>query len=460
MTVRERIEKIAEWWFLKEPAVFASYCTHQLAENTKMKCAARTGKGRIEYNPELLQNIDDKLLENLLRAEVIRILLKHPYDRQPENCKQSAVTEASDCVVTSYYSDLMNIGLSTPDSFNLKEKEAFEWYAHQISAIEKMQQLTLSFDSSDDDNDSEVEKDDKDAEGKDQVESEEEKDDDNDKEKTEEIGDGGDGDNETGESKGGQGDGDCDGKGKGEGTEDGTEDGNSEENSNLGEHSPKDDQSAMWEEDQSMQEVINYLIESTQSWGGMPGHMVEMIKASTKPQIDYRRAFAGFRSSVLSSKRNLTRMRPNRRMDFEQMGSVYKLTTRLLIAVDVSGSIGSDSLVNFYSLINRFFKYGIEHIDVVQFGADLGEVENFKKAKTTIQVCGRGGTTFQPIIDFAAQKKYDGVAIFTDGYGPVPIIPTGFRTPLLWVADCQQSYNDGHEWMEKLPHSRACWLKV
>lgn len=433
MTVRERMEKVAEEWFLKEPAIFATYCTHQVAENTKMKCAARTGKGRIEYNPELLQNVDGKLLEKLLRAEVIRILLKHPYDRQPENCKRSAVTEASDCVVTSYYTDLQNIGLATPDSYSLKGKEAFEWYAHQISAIEKKQQKTSASDSSDDEKNSEAEKVDKDAEEKERAEGEEGKDDDKDKEE---------GEGEDGGAKG-------DGKGDGNG--------NSESSGGL---SPKDDQSALWEEDQSMQETINYLIESTQSWGGMPGHMVEMIKASTKPQVDYRRAFAGFRSSVLSSKRNLTRMRPNRRMDFEQMGSVYKLTTRLLIAVDVSGSIGSDTLVNFYSLINRFFKYGIEHIDVVQFDADLGEVENFKKAKTTIQVCGRGGTTFQPIIDFAAKEKYDGVAIFTDGYAPVPTIPIGFHTPLLWVADCQHSYDVGHEWMEKLPHSRACWLKV
>ena len=74
-------------------------------------------------------------------------------------------------------------------------------------------------------------------------------------------------------------------------------------------------------------------------------------------------------------------MKPSRRFGFAQMGSRYDLASRLLVAVDVSGSISSARLAAFYSVIARFFKYGVETIDTVQFDVGLREVETFQKAK-------------------------------------------------------------------------------
>ena len=77
----ERISKITERWFLSEEPLFAAFCTHRLAENSAMACHVRVGKGVIEINPILCEDISDKELEERLRVEAIRILLKHPYDR-------------------------------------------------------------------------------------------------------------------------------------------------------------------------------------------------------------------------------------------------------------------------------------------------------------------------------------------------------------------------------------------
>lgn len=327
-----------------------------------MPCAMRTGKGRVEVNSGLIDNLTNPQLEHLLRAEIIRILLKHPYMRQPENCSTQAVTMASDCVLTDNYPALTKAGLSTPELLGLPFGEAFEWYAHHINTND-----------------------------------------------------------------------DQDNKGLGA-------------------------QSQLWDEDQLQEELINKLIEATNNWGTLDYKIKERIIASTQPKIDYRRAFAGFQASILSSRRHLTRMRPNRRMEFEQMGSVYQLSTRLLIAVDVSASVKSASLSYFYGLINRFFQYGIEQMDVVQFDNILGEVQPFKQHQTYVEVIGRGGTDFQPIIDYAASQKYDGLCILTDGEASVPKIPSSFRCPLLWVLENEKEYRTHHEWMLQLPHSRVCWL--
>jgi len=387
--MKNRFRDISEQWFLVEPALFQVYCTHSMVENTQMACAMRTGKGRVEYNPALLGSLSAPQLEHTLRAEMIRILLKHPYMRQPENCSAAVVTMASNCVLTNNYTALAKDGLTTAKELDLPEGEAFEWYAHRINA-----------------NDNANENQNENANAN---------------------------ENQNGNN------------------------GNNENNANA---QALADQSEMWEEDQMLQENINELIASTTNWGTLAGKVIEQIIASTKPKIDYRRAFAGFRSSVISSRRHLTRMRPNRRMEFEQMGSVYQLSTRLLIAVDVSGSVSSQSLAYFYGLIRRFFKYGIEQMDVVQFDAELGEVQSFQQRQTRIAVCGRGGTSFQPAIDYAAEHQYDGLCILTDGYAPVPAIPLGFRCPLLWVLENEKEYNEHHSWMQQLPHSRVCWLKM
>ena len=55
------------------------------------------------------------------------------------------------------------------------------------------------------------------------------------------------------------------------------------------------------------------------------------------------------------------------------MGSQFEPKTQLLVAVDVSGSIETEDLQNFFSIINRFFSYGVEAINVIAFDKENQE---------------------------------------------------------------------------------------
>ena len=46
-----------------------------------------------------------------------------------------------------------------------------------------------------------------------------------------------------------------------------------------------------------------------------------MLQASTRSRINWRNVLSGFRASILSSVRKLTRMRPNRRTGFDKKTS-------------------------------------------------------------------------------------------------------------------------------------------
>lgn len=381
----DRVSEITQRWFLAEEALFSIFCTHRVAENREMKCHARVGKGVIEVNPKLCDDITDKELEERLRIEVIRILLKHPYERQPEGCSITARALGSNCVIGDSYT-LQKVEIEHPADFNLPPNGHFEFYARYILRLLQKQQASQSDEEQDEE-----------QEG----------------------------------SNGNQG--------------------------NQGTDEMYSDLAQNWEQDELMAAQMNEIIRDVKSWGTIPGKLVEQIVASTKARVDYRKILAGFRASVISQKRKLTRMRPNRRSGFEAMGSRYDFATRLIIGVDCSGSISKEDLRNFYGTINRFFQYGIKQIDVVQFDTKLGEVETLMKASKNVKVTGRGGTYFQPFIDFVAQHpEYDGALIYTDGEAPPPSIPPTMRTPICWVL-CSEKQLHHATWMRK--SGRVCVIE-
>lgn len=424
MTVDEMLREVSERWFLSEPAFYALYCRQQMQANIRMDCAFRCGRGRIEYNPVLLAGKTFHEVEQLMRIELIRLFLKHPYERQPEGCGRKAMSMGSDCTIADGYCFLHEkFPLKTPDFYHLPMGESYEWYAKQLQNLE-----------------------------------------DEGEHPQQENRDGG--QNEQNEQSRGQNSGQN--SGENNSTEEHPGDNNNPSSQNNDREqpeisrkdSPEAQQSELWRDDAIERARINELIENTRDWGSLPADVVERIKASTRARLDSRLVMQGFNAAILAQSRRLTRMRPNRRSGFLQMGSTRRFETRLLVAVDVSGSVTSEMLSHFYSTIRRIFRYGIVSIDTVQFDASVGEIEHLDRAGTDIRVSGRGGTSFQPVIDLvhrAGETHYDGLMIMTDGEAPPPHIPKR-HVPLLWVLPSEAAYTRHRSWMEA--SGRACWLTL
>ena len=140
MTVGERIKHLSQDWFLTEPLLFAVLCTHALKRNDNMGCDMRCGKGLIEYNPERLEHFDDNQLALRLKAEVVRIILKHPYQRQPYNPRRDLMRLSSDLTLSDNLEGMDTIGLEPPHIFDIQRGQAFEQYyslmADQVIKLE------------------------------------------------------------------------------------------------------------------------------------------------------------------------------------------------------------------------------------------------------------------------------------------------------------------------------------
>ena len=372
----DHISKMTDIWFLTEPALFGAFCRHKLTTNEGMECPVRVGKGRLEYNPSLIQNMPYEDVERCFRVEMIRTLMLHPYCRKPAGCGDPDCAKGSDFAISTCY---RIPGMITPSQCGLPEGQYYEWYAYKCVGDSPVSPVPQDSEAGGSCTDQQVS-----------------------------------------DSNGGQ--------------------------------------AGLWEEDQWMQEGIRQAVEQITSWGSLPGDLVEKIQAAMRPKLDYRKVLSGFRSSILCSKRKLTRMRPNRRSGFQYMGSIRQLRTNYLVAVDVSGSISNDDLKFFFSTINRFFKYGVEKIDALTFDTSLGEPVTLTRAEAGFKVKGRGGTNFQPVVDFMAEHgEYDGLIIFTDGYAPKPVVPARLKGRLLWILRSEKEYNEHRKWMSE--SGRVCFIE-
>ena len=218
------------------------------------------------------------------------------------------------------------------------------------------------------------------------------------------------------------------------------------------------DLSELWQDDPLQIATMNGLIDGIKDWGSLPGNLAERIKASSRASIDWKKVLFGFRAQMLSQARHLTRMKPSRRTGFDNMGSVRRFTSKLLIALDVSGSISSDTISYFLSVVNSAFKYGITEIEVIQFETTVTACQTLNHAiKDTIAV-GRGGTDFQAPIDYAAGREFDGLLILTDGYADEPKVPAGFKSKILWVCESDDAYRENAKWMRK--YGRVCTMRL
>ena len=488
-SVKERISRIAERWWLTEPAFFAVYCSHSLAENGQMKCTMRTGERRIEYNPTLAEPLSDEALEEYLKVECFHILLKHPYERQPDGCRPEPIAIAGNIVVDQNYR-LHYFECPKAHGFQLPYGESFEWYALKLNNL-----IGTNGDASDDSwipADGKQAPEDENDEGpsskevcdeSDQQKQDQEQSQGNLQEDVEGQEHGGEegrsqGDEQDQKQSSGQGEngeqtddsngqGPNEDQGNGNGGDDGQASGieggqrqrqsqSSGQEQGQNSNNPYQqwtDYAGLWEEDVLAQEETNELIrklEASQSWGSIPGHFAEMVVATLKVRLNYKAILRSFHTSILCSRRRLTRMRPNRRSGFQQMGSRYELASNLLVCVDVSGSVSSHALSTFYSAITRFFKYGVETIDVLPFDAALKEFTTLKKAPKEVKIEGRGGTDFQILFDHIAKHPhYDGMIIFTDGYAPEPKVPQPMHTKVLWICDSEQNYERHRKWMRR-----------
>ena len=428
MTSENRLKAIIKNWFINEPLLFSVVTTHHLVLNEGLTVPMRTGRQCIEFSELLTSELTDAELTDFLKVEAYRILLKHPYARQPYKANSVALQLASDIIISKYFTPPSGIEtaglvylksqawrfstLDYPLGKRWADTDELRFYQRNLQIDRVSGQLKTV-------------------------------------------------DDLTFEqwykrllfliretSAGG-------GEASGAGA--------------LSDYdlSAITQSSELWQEDEDARNQIDDKIKKAEienGWGETGGNLQRELSDEVDFSFDYRRALTKFRANIVSVNRRLTRMKPSRRYGFAAMGSRYERKADILIAVDVSGSITDESFARFYHAIkNFFFLKIIENIDLIFFDVNLKNTSpvKFTKNFNLAEITGRGGTNFQPPIDYFLENRsrYSGMIIFTDGEGDVPKVYGGAgNSSILWILDSRLAYEKARWWIEKLPGNSGTFL--
>ena len=208
-----------------------------------------------------------------------------------------------------------------------------------------------------------------------------------------------------------------------------------------------------WEEFENMTEAEHKLIErqlqkvlsdakeqTVKKRGTVPGEIegVIIIENIVPPKFDWRgyiRRFTGVSTKVFTKK---IRRKENKRFDANP-GLKVKMRQHMLLAIDTSGSVSDDELREFMGEMHHIYKCGVE-ITIIQCDTSIKSIEPYK-GKFELTVLGRGGTEFDPVLEYfnANQNKYTSLVYFTDGECNADVKPKG---NVLWVLSERSSMND------------------
>ena len=391
-------ESLVMPWFYTNPIFFKLFCLQKLVENTELPISLRVGKGLIEYNPNMIKDKSREKVRNELALELKRIILRHPF-RRPKNDKtfdKEVWYEASTMTITQ-----KNVNL-----LGLKKNRDIEYYyeiLREKKSDEIGEQNHNKKNEKSDNSQSKIEKQFS-LEGK----------------NSDEVG--------------------------------GTDNINSCD-SNIATIA-----SELWScDDQQEENKIDYFMEENSNLAGTLPKDIEKqlsLMAVRKSRIpSCVKLLKYFKALRENNNYILTRMRPNRRFGYAQMGKIRRATPgKILAGLDVSGSISESQIIQFYTALEDVFDRSIKHIEIFQFDMKLKTEKPipFKK-RSQINIRGRGGTSFQPIFDYIIknQKQYDGLIIFTDGFAQEPQIHSKLYTKVLWVLPNNNCYCSNQKMLSK-----------
>ena len=188
--------------------------------------------------------------------------------------------------------------------------------------------------------------------------------------------------------------------------------------------------------------ILNEIADQvTKSRGTVPGELksiLEKINTKEPPKFDWRgylRRFAGGSVKVYTKK---TRRKYNKRYE-DNPGLKIKPKRHVLVAIDTSGSVSNNELVEFMQEINHIHKTGTD-VTIAQADTSIRALYPFDPKKEC-KIHGRGGTDFNPVVDYYStnSRKYTSLIYFTDGEAPAP---DKNRGKMLWVLSSTSNKTD------------------
>lgn len=176
-----------------------------------------------------------------------------------------------------------------------------------------------------------------------------------------------------------------------------------------------------WGESEIMDELIKQTFGNcpASGWGNISSEMVSFFTVANKRKVNVKEILAKFRQSVFSATTTTTRMRPNRRHGMSIPGLRHEHKSKILLAVDVSGSMTKDDIEKSLSTMDSYLRGAV--VDYCFWDTNctaptsLGK-NGFRIGENVRTEISGGGTRPSCIGDYLRDHRmaYDGLVMFTD----------------------------------------------
>lgn len=207
-----------------------------------------------------------------------------------------------------------------------------------------------------------------------------------------------------------------------------------------------------WEEFEDLSEAEQKLIErqvqklmadakeeTLKKRGHVPGEIEDLIvlEEIVKAKFNWRayiRRFTGVSTKIFTRK---LRRKDNKRYS-DNPGLKVKMRQKMLLAIDTSGSVSNSELAEFMNEIYHLHKAGVD-ISIIQCDTKINSIEDYK-GKFELKISGRGGTSFDPVLEYYQQhREFTSLIYFTDGECSTNLKP---NKDILWVLSERSELNN------------------
>lgn len=158
--------------------------------------------------------------------------------------------------------------------------------------------------------------------------------------------------------------------------------------------------------------------DSRNQWGSVPFEMQQILRDMVAGQVDWRALLRQFVGQSISCERTNSIKRINRKYPYVHPGTKRKHRSKILVAIDQSGSVGDDNIEEMFGELNVLAR--IVDFTVMPFDTEMSDKDrlDWKRGQKKPTIRFRSGGT-----DFNAPTKYfndhpgewDALIIFSDG---------------------------------------------
>lgn len=194
--------------------------------------------------------------------------------------------------------------------------------------------------------------------------------------------------------------------------------------------------------DKQLEVMLTEVVDQVQKMRGtVPANVLQRLEALKKiepPKFNWRAYLRRYIGNSAKNSIRKTKRKQSKRFELD-FGIKIQEHSHILIAIDSSASVSDAEIYEFMNEIHHMYKCG--HDFTLVF-ADTQMQDPIKyRPSLPIEIKKRGGTDFNPVVDYYLQyrKKYTTLIYLTDGEAPAPQAPV---KNILWVLSTKCNNTD------------------